>query len=340
MAKNKDNIKEYETRHVLEFPYTRTTGPVVGEFLTNLRDGKLLGSKIDGKVYCPPFEFHPETSAPVEKDLVEVGPGGTLQNWTWVNKPTSKHPLDKPFAFGTILLDGADSPILHAIMAKSESDISQGMRVAAVWKSERVGSMTDIYFMAEAEAEKAQPKEIKPGEEPVGIMEHLISVTVKEKLHPHKARYLEGLLKGKIIGQKSPVSGKVYVPSRGYDGMERVLLDESCDVEVADVGTVVGFTELTPVQYHGQEESEPYIRCSILLDGSDQPLLGNDIRYIPLDEFRMGMRLKAIWKPEEERTIPEDVDNRFGSLPETVIERWEPTGEPDVDFEEFKDKTW
>ncbi len=333
----KSDLENFETLHTLEYPYTRTTGPVVGEFLTNLRDGKILGSRIDGKVYCPPLEFHPETAAEVEKDLVEVGPGGTIQNWTWVAEPTPKHPLQKPFAFALILLDGADSPILHGVEAGSEEEISKGMRVAAQWKKERAGSMADIYFVPE---EKAKKQDIKPGEEPVEITEHLISLQIKEKLHPHKVRFFQGLLDGKIIGQKSPVSGKVYVPSRGYDNIERVLLDESCDVEVGDVGIVVGFTELTPVQYHGQEESEPYIRCSILLDGADQPIVGIDIRDIPTDEFRVGMRLKAIWKSAKERSLPDDMDNRFGSIPESVIEKWEPTGEPDVAFEEFKEHTW
>ena len=43
-------------------------------------------------------------------------------------------------------------------------------------------------------------------------------------LFPHRERFAKGLLEGRIIGQKSPVSGKVYVPGRGYDNLERVLL--------------------------------------------------------------------------------------------------------------------
>ena len=31
------------TTHVIEFPYTRTLGPVVGPVLTGLRDGQVLG---------------------------------------------------------------------------------------------------------------------------------------------------------------------------------------------------------------------------------------------------------------------------------------------------------
>ena len=45
------------------------------------------------------------------------------------------------------------------------------------------------------------------------------------------------------------------------------------------------------MQYYGQKETEPYIRCSILLDGTDQPIMGVDVRDIPLEEFRVGMRL-------------------------------------------------
>ena len=29
----------------LEYPYTRTTGPVMGPFLTGLRDGRILGAR-------------------------------------------------------------------------------------------------------------------------------------------------------------------------------------------------------------------------------------------------------------------------------------------------------
>ena len=41
------------------------------------------------------------------------------------------------------------------------------------------------------------------------------------------------------------------------------------------------------------------------------------------------MRVRAVWKPRSERDL-DDVDNRWGAW-DTVIERWEPTGEPDMD---------
>ena len=47
--------------YVLEYPYTRTVGPVVGKFLTGLRDGRLFGIRCRGQVICPPIEFDPES---------------------------------------------------------------------------------------------------------------------------------------------------------------------------------------------------------------------------------------------------------------------------------------
>ncbi len=42
--------------------------------------------------------------------------------------------MDKPFAWALISLDGADTPMLHMVNAKSENEMSTGMRVTPVWK--------------------------------------------------------------------------------------------------------------------------------------------------------------------------------------------------------------
>jgi uncharacterized protein len=311
----------------LEYPYTRTTGPVIGPFLTGLRDGRILGNRCRDRVLCPPLEYDPETSEPLEPEFVEVGPGGTVRSWTWVAHPTPKHPFDHPFAFALIQLDGADTPITHAVDAESMDAMSTGMRVAAQYRDERDGAITDVYFVPEAEA---RSRDIIAGDEPVTITEHLVSLRISEPLYPHRARFARGLLEGRIVGQRSPASGKVYVPSNGYDNLERVEMTEADDVEVADRGAVSSFTVITPVQYYGQKETDPYIRASILLDGADQPITGVDIRDIPFEHFRVGMRVRAVWKPPAERDVS-DLGNRYGGSWEGVIERWAPTGEPDVD---------
>jgi hypothetical protein len=319
----------------MEYPYTRTTGPVVGPFLTGLRDGKILGDRCGDRVLCPPLEFDPDTGLTLDPDFVEVGPGGTVVSWTWVAHPTRKHPFSHPFAFALIRLDGADTPFVHAVDAGSIDAMSTGMRVSAQYREERHGAVTDVYFVPEA---NAVAQSIEPGEEPVLITEHLIGVQVSEPLYPHRVRFAQGLLEGKIIGQRSTVSGKVYVPGRGYDNLARVQLTEDDDVVVSDRGSVSSFTVITPVQYYGQKETEPYIRASILLDGTDQPIIGVDIRDIPLEQFRVGMRVQAVWKPADQRSIAE-LDNRGGNW-EDIFERWEPTGEPDVDPTRLQEHTW
>jgi uncharacterized protein len=129
----------------LEFPYSRTLGPILGDFAAGLRERRLLASRtLDGTVQLPPLEYDPLTGSSVEADLVEVGPSGTVISWAWVPNPTKRQPYDRPFAFALIKVDGADTSMVHALTAESPEEISTGMRVRPRWKSDRVGRITDI----------------------------------------------------------------------------------------------------------------------------------------------------------------------------------------------------
>jgi uncharacterized protein len=128
----------------LGYTYTRSTGPIVGRFLTALRDRKLVGIRgSDGRVFAPPLEFDPLTAEALE-DFVELGETGEVKTWCWVKHPRDKHPLDRPFAWALIQLDGADTPMLHCIDAGEESAMSTGMRVKVRWAEETRGHITDI----------------------------------------------------------------------------------------------------------------------------------------------------------------------------------------------------
>jgi uncharacterized OB-fold protein len=325
-------MSEFPISFTLEYPYTRTLGPVLGPFLTALRDGHILGIRCGGRVLCPPLEFDPETGESLVPDFVEVGPAGTVENWTWIAEPTRKHPFREPFAFALVKLDGADTAMVHAVKAPGPDAMSTGMRVRAQFREQRVGAITDVYFVLEADA---RDQVIEPGEGGVEISTHLISLTYNDTLYPHNARYAQGLLDGKFIGQRSPASGKIAIPSKGYDPIARVMLNEADDVELAPTGTVISYTITTPVQYRGQKETEPYISATIFLDGADQALAQQEIRDIPTDEFRVGMRLRAVFKPASERNV-DAVDNdwMYPTIGD-VVARWEPTGEPDVPFEKL-----
>lgn len=320
--------------HTLEYAYTRTVGLVLGPFLTALRDGRILGIRCGGRVLCPPMEFDPETGATLAADFVEVGPGGTVQSWTWIAEPSRKHPFQEPFAFALVKLDGADTALVHAVRAKSPEAMSTGMRVRAQLHEKRTGAITDVYFAPESEAREVHAV---AGEGEVKRTMHTISLTYREPLLPHRARWAQGLLDGKFIGQRSPASGKVYVPSKGYDPIARTPLTAADDVELAPTGTVVACTVAAPIDYIGQADTEPFVSASILLDGADQPLPQQRIRDIPAEQFRVGMRLRAIFKPPAERSVA-DIDNNWMICSTgDAIARWEPTGEADVPFDQLRE---
>jgi len=253
------------------------------------------------------------------------------ESYSWIAQPTRKHPFQQPFAFALIQLDGADTAIAHAVQAPGPEAMSVGMRVRAQYRDERKSAITDVYFVPEA---GARDSFVPAGEGEVAITDHLISLIYEEPLNAARERYAKGLLAGQFIGQKSPKSGKVFVPSSGYDPLERVLMTENDDVVLPNAGTVVGYTVITPVQYYGQKETEPYIRASVLLDGADTPLGQQDIRDIPVAEFRVGLRVRAQFRPPAERDVDE-LTNRWAGTG-SCIERWVPTGEPDVAAERLK----
>jgi hypothetical protein len=130
--------------HILEYPYRRSVGALMGGFFTALRAGKIVGARAgDGRVHVPPPEFDAASGARLT-ELVPVADEGVVTTWTWVHTPHRMHPLARPFAFALIRLDGADTPMLHAVDAGSESAMKTGMRVRARWRAERVGEIRDI----------------------------------------------------------------------------------------------------------------------------------------------------------------------------------------------------
>ena len=128
----------------MELPYRRSLGPVVGAFLTGLRDQRLLASRTAaGRVICPPLEYDPDSGDAVS-DLVEVADRGVVTGWSWVAEPLAKHPFDHPFAWALVQLDGADTSLVHALHVPAMSDASTGMRVQVRWAADRTGHITDI----------------------------------------------------------------------------------------------------------------------------------------------------------------------------------------------------
>jgi uncharacterized protein len=130
--------------HVLEYPYSRSVGPVLGRFLTGLRERRFEGVRADdGLVVVPPTEYDPYSGRPTGEP-VPVSDAGVVTTWTWVYEPREGQPLDRPFAWALVRLDGAGTALLHAVDAGDPAAMSTGMRVKARWRPERTGHIRDV----------------------------------------------------------------------------------------------------------------------------------------------------------------------------------------------------
>jgi uncharacterized protein len=137
-----------------------------------------------------------------------------------------------------------------------------------------------------------------------------------------QSRFLRGIATGRILGQRCPQCGKVYVPPRGACAADGVPTDE--EVQVADQGTVTTFCVVN-VPFYGQKIKIPYVSATILLDGADIGLM-HLLQEVDADQVHMGMRVEAVWAPREE----------WGPTLES-IRYFRPTGEPDADYDTYRE---
>jgi uncharacterized OB-fold protein len=303
------------------FDYTRSLGPVLSQFMTALAGRRILGARAaDGRVHAPPFEYDPDTGEP-PGDLVEVGPGGTVISWTWAPAPLDGQPLAHPFGWALIRLDGADTAMLHAVDAGSAAALRTGLRVRPRWADSPAGSINDIVCFEPGDASDAPgPASAAQDGAPVTMITTPVRLRYEHTTSAGESSYLRGLAEGRLLGQRCPACGKVYIPPRGACPADGVPTTD--EVELPDTGIVTTFCVVN-VPYQGQRVTPPYVAASVLLDGADiafqHLILG-----CPPDEVRMGMRVGAVWKPRAEwSTSPENIDH------------FRPTGEPDAPYESY-----
>jgi uncharacterized OB-fold protein len=303
----------------LSFDYTRSVGPLLGQFFTALRERRIVGVRgSDGRVHVPPAEFDPVTYERLT-EIVPVAGVGTVVSWTWQPAPLEGQPLDRPFAWAMIKLDGADTPLLHAVDAGSSAEISTGARVHAHWVDEPVGAITDIAYFALGD--EAEPEGEADDRDPVTVQVTPSAIEIQHTASLPESTFLRALQEGKLLGARSGKNGKLYFPAREADPATGKALDEF--VELPDKGTVTTFAIIN-IPFAGQRIKPPYVAAYVLLDGADIPFL-HLVTEIDASEVRMGMRVEAVWKPREEWDL--GIDN---------ISHFRPTGEPDADYDTYK----
>ena len=151
-------------------------------------------------------------------------------------------------------------------------------------------------------------------------------------------RFADALLQGRILGQRCPQCGKTFIGPKDFCPLDAIELDESNDVECQQTGTVAGYTIVKPVDYYGQQETQNFARVSVVLDGGGS-MIQQKLVEVPLEDIRVGMRVSAVWKPEQDRQI-EDLGGMGGVGVHEALEGWMPTGEPDIDADQMKGQAW
>ncbi|MEU2433577.1 OB-fold domain-containing protein [Streptomyces sp. NPDC007861] len=306
---------------VLEFPFTRSLGPVQSAFLTGLRERTVLGVRTAaGRVLVPPVEYDPDTADEL-RDLVEVAATGTVTTWAWNHEPRPGQPLATPFAWAMVRLDGADSALLHALDAPGPDAVRTGMRVRVRWAAERTGAITDIACFEAYEGDESGRAREHSGtfEDPVtGIV---APARLDYTYSPGRAQalHLAALAEQRTTGERCPSCRKVYVPPRGACPTCGVATAEQ--VEVGPRGTVTTYCIVNIKSRHPAtlDVEVPYVYAHIALDGAGLALHGR-IAGIPYDQVRMGLRVEPVWA-------------EGGRHPD----HYRPTGEPDADYDTYKE---
>lgn len=132
-------------------------------------------------------------------------------------------------------------------------------------------------------------------------------------------RFLHTIKEKRLVGERCPETGKVYIPPRGVSPVAGLPTTEQ--VELGLDGTIVTFCVVN-LDFTGNAQEIPYVSALILVDGSDIPIYGL-VREIPYDEVRPGMRVTSVWVDDDQLTT--SFEN---------IKWWKPNGEPDVSTDE------
>jgi len=133
---------------VIRVPYTWAAGEVASKFYVGLREGRILG------VRCPTCRI---VLVPPKKvchrcfndltEWVQVSDEGTLETFTVVHyAEPDLHPMQAPFAYGIVKLDGADTGMTCLIGEAKLDSLAEGMRLKAVFKEVPEGNYLDIKY--------------------------------------------------------------------------------------------------------------------------------------------------------------------------------------------------
>ena len=198
-----------------------------------------------------------------------VGAAGVVTHWAWVAEPLRKHPLDRPFAWALVQLDGADTSLLHALDVAVADDVRTGMRVQIRWSDERRGPHHRHRLLRAGGRPMTRRRRREEGG-PVRFMQQHISLDYVMRVSPIAARFAERPRAGRDPRPRVPVvrarvraAPGVLPDVHGGDGRGRTR-SRSPTGAWSPRSRSSRRSSTT-----GRQEREDYALASILLDGAD-----------------------------------------------------------------------
>ena len=137
---------------------------------------------------------------------------GTVESWTWQAEPLEGQPLQRPFAWALIKLDGAGTTLLHAVDVGTDGSaesISTGARVHAHWVDEPEGAITDIAYFALGDApETSAPAAAESDREPITMIVTPVNMEIQHTASYEESAYLRALQEGRLLGARTRTERK------------------------------------------------------------------------------------------------------------------------------------
>jgi len=141
-------------RGTITLPYQWALGPTNTRFFEEFQNKRIMGTRCEqcARVLVPARSFCSRCFRDMD-EWVQVKDEGTLRTWVLINFPYEGQPKEPPYIIGLIQLDGADNGFSHFIGSLEnyrieylKEKIRIGMRVKAVWKEKREGTIFDIEY--------------------------------------------------------------------------------------------------------------------------------------------------------------------------------------------------
>lgn len=133
----------------MDLAWRYASGAAMERFSAGLKEKRIEALRCDGcgRRYLPPRPFCGNCRRRLAA-WVPVANEGSLEAWTVVHlsildgRTGEMRPA--PYGMGLIRLDGADTTVNHYLSENDPARLGIGLRVRAVWRSERRGAMDDI----------------------------------------------------------------------------------------------------------------------------------------------------------------------------------------------------